>query len=134
MTRPCCCALLAVALVSMAACEDEAGVQGHRGPCAAGAAGAFVGCEDAPIETSEDACWRLVECGVIPLVQNDPDLQWVTDWDECVSDLERLPEDRRAFVLDCIAAASCEDLLLNNSPTTPGGEPLCYEFGRIEGR
>ena len=106
-------------------------MQGLRGPCA-GSSGPFVGCEDVAIETSEDACWRLVECGAIPLAQNDPNLQWVTDWDECVDDLERLPADRHALVLACIEAASCEDLLLDNSPTAPGGEPLCYEFGRID--
>jgi len=131
MNQLCRCAALAVALTSLAACDDEAGVQGQRGPCAS-SAGAFAGCVDDPIETPEDACWRLVECGVIPLEQNDPDRQWVTDWAECVRDLVRLPPEREQFVMAGIEAASCDDLLLDGSPTRPGGEPLCFDFGDLD--
>ena len=127
MNRPCRCAVLAAVLASLIACDDEGGAQGQRGPCAS-SAGSFAGCADEPIETIEDACWRLVECGVIPLEQHDPDRQWVTDWDECVRDLYRLTPEREQFVLSCIEAATCDDLRLPGR----GGEPLCFDFGDLD--
>jgi hypothetical protein len=120
MKRPWCLAVCAVALASTAACGDEdALTQGHRGPCAT-ATGPFVGCDNEPIETPEDACWKLVECGVIPLEE---------DWQDCVRSIERLSSQEQGFVMSCVEAASCDDLLQYNSPRDPYGERLCFEFG-----
>ncbi len=131
MIRPWCPIALAAALASVAACDGDGAVQGHRTPCAT-PAGAFVGCETEPLETAEDACWRLVDCGVIPLERNE-DQQFVFDWRDCVLSLEDLPSEREDFIIACIGASACDDLLVPNSPRTPDDdELLCLQYGDIQ--
>jgi len=76
------------------------------------------------IETAEDACFRLVHCGAIPL-QSDED--YVFDWDHCVSDVDRLPEYRYDLALSCIQNSSC-DQLKDDSLRNPD-RPPCIDFG-----
>ncbi|RMH38055.1 MAG: hypothetical protein D6689_20220 [Deltaproteobacteria bacterium] len=108
------------AALAAAGCD---GAQGSRGPCAT-PAGAPLACPDAPgaIETPEDACWKLVDCGVIPLVDED------RGWEFCVRRLERLTDAALDYALACIDAATCDDLLQQNSPG-PSFDPRLCELG-----
>ena len=126
MKRLWCTAALGAVLASAVGCDDEGAVQGHRGACASSSR-AFVECVDEPVDTPEDACWRLVECGVIPLSTEDG-----YDWAACVRQIERLSAEEVEFALHCVETASCNDLLLFQSPTDPWGDRLCFEFGQLE--
>jgi hypothetical protein len=124
-------ALGAAALQS--ACGDGESLQGMREPCS-NASGTLLGCDDMPIESPEDACWRLVECGVIPLEHEDDD---VLDWATCVRMIERMSEARYEFALQCIETSSCDDLKVSSgsygSPVDPRrwdmSIPLCLQYG-----
>ena len=109
------CLPAATWLALLVACDGD--VPGHRDFCS-GPGGAFVECELAPVETVEDACFRLVECGVIPLVDEDG-----FAWDDCVRNTEELSSDRRRFVLECVDASTCDDL----QPGDQGRIP-CFVF------
>ena len=113
----------------VAACGDEGSIQGVRQPCAS-ASGTLLGCDDTTIETPEDACWRLVECGVIPLEHDEDN---IFDWANCVYQIERLSEPRYDFALQCVETSSCDDLKVGNSPVDPRiwdqSIPLCLQFG-----
>ena len=101
-----------------AACRDDVEgnpLQGVREPCST-AGGTLLGCDQPPIDTPEDACWRLVECGAIPLEHEE---NWVLDWASCVHDIERLSEPRYEFALECIETSSCDDLKVD----------LCLQYG-----
>lgn len=117
--------LLTVAIIcGLAACEATDGrLQGTREPCAT-ASGTLLGCDDTVIETPEDACFRLVHCGAIPL---DSDEDYVFDWDRCVFDVQRLPEYRYDLAIACIQNSSCDELK-DDSLRSPD-RPPCIEFG-----
>jgi hypothetical protein len=117
------------AMVLAAGCVGDGPTQGHRDRCA-DATGALIGCEEVEISTPEEACWRLVECGVIPLV-NGPETDWAFDWDACVRNIERLPDSRYGLVLSCIEASTCEELRVERSPTTPNEDPPCLAYGDL---
>lgn len=133
---PLSCAAVVAALgvaASQPACGDGESLQGVREPCS-NASGTLLGCDDMPIESPEDACWRLVECGVIPLqYELEDDDDWVLDWAICVRMIERMSEARYEFVLQCIETSSCDDLKVEYSPVEPRrGDlsiPLCLQFG-----
>ena len=112
--------LAALAATALASCDGELGI---RGPCAT-PTGSLVGCEPERIETAGDACWKLVECGVIPL-QNPPEDDNVRGWTECIRDIEDLPAEREQLVLTCVEAATCIDLLTNAAPLRYD-ENLCF--------
>jgi hypothetical protein len=115
---------LLVAL-SLAACDDAiTRSDGTRGPCAAG--GQVLG-EDGcrEVVTIEDACWKLVECGVMPLDDPDSDV----DWGGCMFRLEQqLDRDAAEVAVECVALSSCEALIVNDSPVDPYEWPDCLEF------
>ena len=115
--------LLFAALVAaaLASCDGELGV---RGPCAT-PTGSLAGCEPERIETADDACWKLVECGVIPLTDGDTSDDDNSGWGECIEDIERLAAERQQIVLRCVQAATCNDLLTNQSPIRYD-ENLCF--------
>ena len=122
-------AALLVALIVQGGCGDGESLQGTREPCAT-ASGTLLGCDDLPIESPEDACWRLVECGVIPLEHEGDN---VLDWTACVRFIERLTGARYDYTLQCIEASTCDDLTVGNSPVNPGTSdpqlPLCLQYG-----
>ncbi len=114
--------LAAVAATALASCDGDMGV---RGPCA-NPTGSIVGCEPEPIETADDACWKLVACGVIPFENPpDPDNDDRRGWAECIRDIEDLPAEREQLVLACVEAATCIDLLTGQSPLRYD-ENLCF--------
>jgi hypothetical protein len=122
--------LFACALV-LSACDVDAHRAGYRGECG-NAGGTLLGCDDAPIETPEDACWRLVECGAIPVQNPEDQPRCCFDWARCVEELSELPEWRQAFTLACIEASTCDQLKWSNPdrPTNNDLElPSCLQYG-----
>jgi hypothetical protein len=111
MRRHVLAALLAAVLAS--ACDGST-----RGPCAAG--GQVLGDCPEPVETPEDACWKLVDCGVIPLESMDQ-----ADWADCVDRFVVYQDsDQIDSVLACMDAASCDAL----QTQYPGMWPDCMEY------
>src|SRR5262252_8898378 len=92
----------------LVACSGGAGA---RAECAYG--GELVDCPEAE-RTSEGACWRLVDCAVIPLSDMNQ-----FDWHNCVNQVEQTTADRERIIIDCIAASSCDELKVEGSPDQP---------------
>lgn len=112
-------------LLGLAACgAGDDTVSGTRGNCGAG--GALTDCPDSE-RTAVAACWRLVDCGAIPLAA-DPD--FVFDWPRCVDSLETQTLDRQRLIINCIAASTCDALIVDGSPDRPDvGEMHCLRIG-----
>jgi hypothetical protein len=110
-------------VVILAACSNN---DGTRGQCAAG--GALNACPEAE-RTAEGACWRLVDCAAIPLHSDD---NGVFDWDNCVDEIESLTDDRQRLIVDCIAASTCDALLVQGSPRQPDETQMqCLRLGGL---
>ena len=97
---------LALALCACSAGDDV--VDGSRGACEFG--GTLTQSQCPPIgRTSEDACWRLVDCGAIPLHHETNENTF--DWDNCVDRLDtRYTDDRKRIIIACIAASTCDEV------------------------
>ncbi len=91
---------------------------GTRGACAEGGALELEQCPEAE-RTPADACWKMVDCGAIPLAADDPANRQY-DWNDCLNDIENTTPDRQRLVIDCIAAATCDSLKLGVSNAPPG--------------
>lgn len=119
---------LAVSVLLLGAwgCGDDAATQGIRDLCAS-APGSIGGCPDAPLESPEDVCWRLVECGSIPLEEPE-DNQGVFDWKDCVSRVGSLQDFQYEYTLACVQASTCDELKRDGSPSS-GSVPLCLLHG-----
>ena len=119
---------------ALAACGDDDTKSGVRGDCAA-FGGAGLDCEPVRIQTATEACWRLVECGAIPLENPPDDPGCCLDWQFCVREIERLEDFNRDFVLSCVEHSTCDDLKTDRSPdgTGRGDEnlPLCLQHGNL---
>ena len=119
-------ASLALAIVSACGTGDDVAV-GSRGNCAQG--GVLTDCPDAE-RTSEGACWRLVDCGAIPVAYNDPNEPFRLDWGTCVDGLDSLTADRQRLVIGCIAASTCDQLRVDGSPDRPNTDQMyCLRLG-----
>jgi hypothetical protein len=105
---------LLLALAACSAGDDVA--DGTRDLCAEG--GELNACSSVP-GSPREACWRLVDCGAIPLQRGTEDYE--EDWDRCVRDLEDMPEASRRLVIGCIGASTCDQLRLDND--------ACFRFG-----
>lgn len=118
---------LSLLVVVVAACgPGDDTTDGTRGQCAEG--GALNACPEAD-RTAEGACWRLVDCGAIPL-HADPN--YVFDWDTCADTLESLTADRERLVIDCIAASACDQLKVDGSPDRPNTDQMhCLRIGGL---
>ena len=104
-------------VIGSAACDGA----GARAECAFG--GALTDCTDAE-RTPEAACWRLVDCGAIAVDIKQPgDMNPGddADWGGCVEQIERLTADRQRLVVSCVAAATCDELRVDD---------VCFELGR----
>lgn len=107
---------LALAACWVVACSDDNVVEGARGQCAFG--GELNDCPDAA-RTSEGACWRLVDCGAIPLAfenPDNPDDRSRFDWGACVDFFDSQTADRRRLMINCVAASICDELRIARSP------------------
>jgi hypothetical protein len=118
--------LFAIVAVMLFGCGDDQSKQGFRDPCSE-AAGAIDGCEYQSIASPEDLCWRLVECGVIPV--DDPDNNDVFDWGDCTSNVSRFDAYRFEHAAACVASSSCDELIVGGSPNDPNGGILCLRHG-----
>ena len=74
------------------------------GDCAH-AGGTLLGCDFGPIESAEEACDKLLECGAIVLVSSG-----YPDRNDCLREIGGLPDERQALALACIQASSCDTL------------------------
>jgi hypothetical protein len=117
--------LASLALVTVSACgtgDDVAG--GARANCAQG--GELTDCPDAE-RTAEGACWRLVDCGAIPV--DHPD-EFRIDWGRCVDGIESLTSDYERLVINCVAASTCDQLRVDGSPNQPNTDQMyCLRLG-----
>lgn len=112
--------LAAVAALALAGCE---GTDGTRGPCAAG--GQILDDPSCDVESVEDACWKLVQCGVLPLEGEE---EGDADWGRCLDRLEDMRAHNRELALVCVESASCDELIVNDSPNNPYEWPDCLEL------
>jgi hypothetical protein len=120
---------LALAAFGVVACGGDDTVQGAHGQCAFG--GELNDCPDAE-RTPEGACWRLVDCGSIPISYENPDNpdDRRFDWGRCVDFLEGQTADRQRIMINCIAASICDELRVDGSPDDPNpGEIRCIRIG-----
>ena len=110
---------LVLAATGCGAGDDVAG--GARALCASG--GELTDCPDAEL-TPEGACWRLVDCGAIPLSHPDR-----IDWGTCVDDIGELTADRQGLVTACVAASTCDQLRSDSSTAPDTSDFYCLRLG-----
>jgi hypothetical protein len=111
-------------LVLLVACSNA---DGTRGQCAEG--GELEACPEAE-RTPEGACWRLVDCGAIPLDSgSDPNNQYAFDWNRCVNIIDGARTDQQRIVIDCIAASTCDSLKPNGNDRS---QIACIVAGGLE--
>jgi hypothetical protein len=106
-------------LLVIAACgagDDTS--DGARAKCAFG--GQLNDCPDAE-KTPQGACWRLVDCGAIPIDVEDPNNENALDWGVCVDAIDDLTADRERLVVECIVASTCDELRTSS---------FCFELGQ----
>jgi hypothetical protein len=120
-------AVAAAIVVAMAACgAGDDTTDGTRAECAQG--GQLTDCPDAE-RTAQGACWRLVDCGAIA-VKSDNGNRFT--WGRCVDTIEGQTADRERLVINCIAASSCDELRVNNSPINPNPNDMhCLRIGGL---
>lgn len=111
----------AALLVSMAAgCsfddEENTGKGGVQGACFT-PTGTPLGCDDAPIETTADACDKLVACGIVPV-----DREMGGDYGDCLRVIDELERFQYEFALACIEASTCEELASTSTCVEHGEE------------
>lgn len=94
--------VLVAALCACGAGDDTA--EGTRGLCAEG--GALNECQG-NVDTPREACWRMVDCGAIPVHRNG---QFEFDWDRCVFEITRMDVVQQELVVSCINASTCDQL------------------------
>ena len=118
-------ALCLSAAVLAGACGDPGRL---AGPCGL-SAGSLVGCEPEQasdeVRTIADACWKMVECGVL-FVSDVVDSE--LDYPGCVARLSTYFPERLAYALHCIDAATCAGL----ATSTQNGYPFdgtCFQYG-----
>lgn len=121
--------ILALALLPLASCSFDEASPGVRGQC--GATSGEPLCPEDTIETGEDACWRLVECGAIPVAS--PEGEDFFDQPTCERYFQRISEHRFNVSVACVATSSCDQLRFRDGPngpsTNPERMPLCLEYG-----
>ncbi len=110
-------------------CSFDGAAPGVRGQCATAIGEPL--CEDTPIETADDACWKLVGCGSIPVANEEEENYF--DYSNCIDRIEGLSAHRQALSLACIEASTCDQLRFDNGPNRPGNSseamPPCLEYG-----
>ncbi|HWO24827.1 MAG TPA: hypothetical protein VNO30_39065 [Kofleriaceae bacterium] len=124
-----CTASLLLAALGLVACGGDDAVQGAHGQCAFG--GELNDCPDAE-RTPEGACWRLVDCGAIPIAYENPDdpNDRRFDWGQCVDYIAGRTDDRQRIMINCIAASVCDELRVFGSPEDPNRNDIrCIRLG-----
>jgi hypothetical protein len=93
-------------LLALGACglgDDTA--DGSRARCAEG--GALNDTCASNLTTAEDACWRMVDCGAIPLHQEE---DYEFDWSRCRADIWDTGDIQERLIIACVGAATCDQL------------------------
>lgn len=103
--------------------EDDAPTGGARALCASG--GELTDCPDADL-SPEGACWRLVDCGAIPLSHPE---DFRIDWGSCVDGVASLTADRQRLVIACVAASTCDQLRSDSSTQPDYSDFYCLRLG-----
>jgi hypothetical protein len=113
---------LAVVCSSGCGAGDDT-ADGTRAECAHG--GALVDCPPAE-RTPEGACWRLVDCAVMPVKSDGNNF----DWGKCFDKIQATSDIAEQLVIDCIAASSCDQLQVQGSPHDPNVSMMaCFNLG-----
>ncbi len=121
--------ILALALVPLVACSFDENAPGVRGPC--GATNGEPLCPAESIVTGDDACWKLVQCGSIPIESEEDN---IFDEPFCEFFFDRLSPHRYRISVACVAASTCDQLRFEDGPVNPRADrpermPLCLEYG-----
>lgn len=117
---------LALALACAACSAGDDTATGAHSQCGEGGAIDGSGCSGA-VTTAQDACWKLVDCGAIPVSSDNNN---VFDWGACVDRIETYIDVGQQLVLSCIGASSCDALRVPGSPDQPDGNQLsCFHLG-----
>jgi len=93
-------------LLALGACglgDDTA--EGGRKQCAEG--GVLNDTCASTLRTAEDACWRMVDCGAIPLHREG---QYDRDWSRCIDDLWDTGDVQERLIIACVGASTCDQL------------------------
>lgn len=101
-------------VLALAACAGDDTRDGTRALCGEG--GAINECGDVAHDP-QAACWRMVDCGAMPLHRDDNGF----DWNRCVARIEGMATPQQRLTMACIAAATCDQLKDDNRP--------CFVFG-----
>src|SRR5258707_363314 len=124
---------LSLCLASISLLTACSNADGTRGQCAEG--GELSACPQAE-RTAEGACWRLVDCGAIPLKkdtnQDGTPNVGIFDWDNCVFTLMSRTDDRQRIVINCIAASTCDALKPSDISNPDPAEIGCLVAGGID--
>lgn len=123
-------AIAITGLMLMYACAPDGAAPGVRGLCAAATGEPL--CQETPIESPEDACTKLLECGSIP-VANSEDNPNCFDYARCLRHFERLDDHRYDVSLGCVEISTCDQLRFPGGPDCPNPNdpqmPPCLEYG-----
>jgi hypothetical protein len=107
-----CCLLLALGGCSLG--DDVA--NGSRGQCAEG--GALNDTCTSQVRTPEQACWRLVDCGALPVFRGEA---FRSDWDSCVAEIWDTGDVQEKLIIACINASTCDQLKVSAG--------ACFAYG-----
>ena len=116
-------AILAALLCIAGACGIDPPRSAARGPCTSDT-DTGPDCEPVALASAEDACWRLVQCGALPVANPESDPTCCFDWGACVNHVDSLPDEQFEMSLACIEASTCDDL----KPGSGGGLPHCVDL------
>jgi hypothetical protein len=129
MIRRCAMATVAALLCGAPACgADDTKAGADR--CAS-ASGALSECGPTSLAGADDACWRLAQCGAIPVANAESSPDCCFDWSTCVEHVEGLPDEQFELALACIEAATCDELKARSSPGRAADLPACLEHGPL---
>lgn len=110
-------ARICVVLLALSACglgDDTA--DGTRDQCAEG--GELNNTCGSSVATPEQACWRMVDCGAIPLHRMEG---YAFDWNDCVEEIEDTGAPQARLIMGCVGASTCDQLKANAD--------ACFAYG-----
>jgi hypothetical protein len=122
--------MVVLTLTGASACSvpDGKPTPGVRAACAE-PGGPLDRCEPGSIDSAEDACWRMVECGALAVARpDDTDDCSFCDWASCVETIDAMSDAQYELALACVEAAPCDALKAPGYPNDPDPPP-CLEQG-----
>lgn len=122
-------ALVLVIPPLLVACDFDGAAPGVRGQCATAVGDPI--CDNVPIESSSDACWKLVQCGSIPVASAEDRDDF--DYARCLARFDSIGDHRAEVSMACIEASTCDQLRFEGGRDTPRPNsesmPPCLEYG-----